>query len=33
MCWFTRQVNSVRSRRADTPLRLFTSAETATFGG
>ena len=27
MCRFTRPVNSDRSRRADTPLRLFTRAE------
>jgi hypothetical protein len=30
---FTRPVNSARSLRAETPLREFTSADTATFGG
>ena len=30
---FTGPVNSCRRRLADTPLRLFTSAEMATFGG
>lgn len=33
MCWFTRQVNSDRSLRAEMPFWLFTRAETGTFDG